>query len=266
MHKYSKAPLPFLGQKRNWLKLINTLDFTDKIVIDLFGGSGLLSHTIKQNNPTATVIWNDFDDYQSRLDQIKATELLRKSLLQFDTQLTKAQRIDVKTQQSIIDVIQASSSTDYITISSWLLFSGNYAHSFDELISKGWYFRVTKGELNCEGYLDDVKRVQTDFKALFNEYKNNDNVVFVADPPYIMTNQSGYAPGKNDEHFRLGDAIHLMRELKDQKALLFSSTKSETDDLLKALDIGITKRTPLITSSGAGKTYTDLLYQMNWVD
>ncbi|MBS7815877.1 hypothetical protein [Wohlfahrtiimonas chitiniclastica] len=56
MRKYHKAPLPFLGQKRNWLRNIYEMNFDNKTVVDLFGGSGILSHEIKRNHPTATVV------------------------------------------------------------------------------------------------------------------------------------------------------------------------------------------------------------------
>ena len=42
--------------------LTNTLIIMGTIV-DVFGGSGLLSHTAKQLKPKATVIYNDFDGY-----------------------------------------------------------------------------------------------------------------------------------------------------------------------------------------------------------
>lgn len=265
MHKYSKAPLPFLGQKRNWLKTIKTLDFTDKIVIDLFGGSGLLSHTIKQNNPTATVIWNDFDDYQSRLNQIKATESLRQVLNELTKHIEKASRPSLELQQKIIDAIQASGCIDYITISSWLLFGGKYAHSLDELLAHAWYCRVNQTPLSSLNYLNGIKREQLDFRELLSKYSYQDNVIYVADPPYIMTNQQGYVKGKNDEHFRLKDAIALIQALKGKQALIFSSTKSETDDLLGIFNSGDNiKRIEYQASLPEGRKYTELLYLMNW--
>lgn len=52
------APLPFVGQKRMFAKeYIKILpQFNDKTVfVDLFGGSGLLSHITKHLRPEATV-------------------------------------------------------------------------------------------------------------------------------------------------------------------------------------------------------------------
>ena len=51
------APLPFVGQKRMFAKeYIKILpQFNDKTVfVDLFGGSGLLSHITKHLRPEAT--------------------------------------------------------------------------------------------------------------------------------------------------------------------------------------------------------------------
>ena len=72
MKEFIQAPLPFQGQKRNFLKAFKDKD----IFVDLFGGSGLLSHTIKQMRPEATVIFNDYDWYITRLQNIDKTNRL----------------------------------------------------------------------------------------------------------------------------------------------------------------------------------------------
>ena len=37
------------------------------VFVDLFGGSGLLSHITKRCKPEATVIYNDFDNYHKQM-------------------------------------------------------------------------------------------------------------------------------------------------------------------------------------------------------
>ena len=44
--------------------------------VDLFGGSGLLSHIAKCQKPDATVVYNDFDGYRLRLGHILQTNEL----------------------------------------------------------------------------------------------------------------------------------------------------------------------------------------------
>ena len=60
MKTYKKAPLPFIGQKRNFLKHFIPLlqqnipdDGAGWTIVDVFGGSGLLAHTTKRTLPKA---------------------------------------------------------------------------------------------------------------------------------------------------------------------------------------------------------------------
>jgi adenine-specific DNA methylase len=59
-----------MGQKRKFLKPFKpALERypADATYVDLFGGSGLLSYTVKQLYPNATVIYNDYDNYRERI-------------------------------------------------------------------------------------------------------------------------------------------------------------------------------------------------------
>lgn len=81
--KYKQAPLPFQGQKRRFLNEFSSAlkAFSeDYIFVDLFGGSGLLSHTIKQIYPNARVVWNDFDNFYQRLQNIPKTNQILEEL------------------------------------------------------------------------------------------------------------------------------------------------------------------------------------------
>lgn len=79
---YRTAPLPFQGQKRFFLESFSQAliemnkEKEIKMIVDLFGGSGLLSHTAKQILPTCRVIYNDFDNYHKRIKSIPATNIL----------------------------------------------------------------------------------------------------------------------------------------------------------------------------------------------
>lgn len=76
---YTSAPLPFQGQKRRFIgefrKALSR--FPDAATfVDLFGGSGLLSHVAKRERPDARLIYNDFDDFHLRLENIPRTNAL----------------------------------------------------------------------------------------------------------------------------------------------------------------------------------------------
>lgn len=77
--QYLSAPLPFVGQKRmfarEFIKVLKQYP-EDTVFVDLFGGSGLLSHITKCQKPNATVIYNDFDGYRNRLQHIPQTNHL----------------------------------------------------------------------------------------------------------------------------------------------------------------------------------------------
>lgn len=80
---YSQAPLPFVGQKRMFASEFRKVlkRFSDRTVfVDLFGGSGLLSHITKRERPDATVIYNDHDNYRERLENISRTNALLSDL------------------------------------------------------------------------------------------------------------------------------------------------------------------------------------------
>lgn len=76
---YLSAPLPFVGQKRMFAKeFMKVLEqYPDgTLFVDLFGGSGLLSHITKSLKPHSTVIYNDFDNYRFRMKHIPQTNQL----------------------------------------------------------------------------------------------------------------------------------------------------------------------------------------------
>ncbi|WP_303034810.1 DNA adenine methylase, partial [uncultured Duncaniella sp.] len=76
---YLSAPLPFVGQKRMFARHFAEVARQypeDTIFVDLFGGSGLLSHIAKHVHPGARVIYNDFDNYRFRLLNIRRTNAL----------------------------------------------------------------------------------------------------------------------------------------------------------------------------------------------
>lgn len=103
----------------------------ETIFYDVFGGSGLLAHETKRQFQNNEVIWNDYDDFQSRLDMLEKTEALRLKLVQimgkytFDRDTTLKQ----ETKEQIIELLKNEGEFDYIQLSTWLRFSGSYATS-----------------------------------------------------------------------------------------------------------------------------------------
>ena len=234
MKKYNKAPLPFQGQKRNYLKIFNRElqklcgDGTGWTIVDVFGGSGLISHNAKYTCPNARVIYNDYDNYTERLSKINETELLRQNLRELIGDKGKDTTLTQETKSQVIELLKNSEYIDYITLSSYLIFAGNYVHSIDELETRQFYSRLSKSPINADGYLEGVETIHKCFTELMTD-EFDGKVLYLLDPPYINTNQ-GYHRDKNN-YFGLLSQLKLF-ELMKPPFFYFTSNKSEVMDFV----------------------------------
>lgn len=236
---YVSAPLPFQGQKRNFIKQfkeeLKTYP-TDGIYVDLFGGSGLLSHTVKKQNPNATVIYNDYDGFKQRLNAISTTNNLLNVLRGLVDGLPNKQAIPESLKLKIVDVVAAAETrgfVDYISLSSNLLFSMNYVSSLEELKKQKFYNKIRKSSYDATGYLEGVNLVKSDYKELFYRYKDVKNVVFLVDPPYLSTDCTTY---KN--YWKLADYLDVLKVLKKTNYFYFTSNKSSIVGLCEWIEGG----------------------------
>lgn len=239
MQLYNKAPLPFQGQKRRWLSEMRQLASTipqGATVVDLFGGSGLCSHTIKQARPDLTVIWNDYDDYQSRLDHIGVTNEQCEALRRMTESLDKYNRIDKDTplHKAIFDYLAQQKYVDWETICSTLMFSSNGNRKLNP--AHHLYNCVPKNPYSSDGYLDGVTRVHTGYRELLKQTPMD--AILVVAPPYLTTTAERYGKRQDDAYWGLAEHLRLLNHIKGRKFIYFSSSKSEIlelDAVLKEL-------------------------------
>ena len=230
---YRKAPLPFVGQKRNFLKhLISVLqqnipnDGAGWTIVDVFGGSGLLAHTAKRTLPKARVIYNDFDGYAERIKHIDDINRLRAQIAALLVDIPRQKRItDKALKAQIIDTIRAFDGyVDLATLTSWLLFSGQQVGTFEELCAKDFWHCLRQSDYpSADGYLDGVEVVSESFHTLLPRFSADPQAVFVLDPPYLCTKQESY---KQAHYFDLIDFLRLVN-ITRPPYIFFSSTKSE---------------------------------------
>lgn len=101
---FTSAPLPFMGQKRRFInefkEALKTFD-SKTIFVDLFGGSGLLSHITKRERPDARVIYNDYDDYHIRLENIDKTNKLLADLRKLVVNIPKKHKLPPQVREAI---------------------------------------------------------------------------------------------------------------------------------------------------------------------
>lgn len=235
---YKCAPLPFMGQKRYFLndftQILEMVSGEIDTVVDLFGGSGLLSHTAKRVLPECRIVYNDFDHYCRRLSAIVQTnEILRviKDRLtgvEPNQQLTWQQRADVLA--IVEDYEQRDGYVDVLTIGRNVLFSGKWATCMEDLRKHSMYNRVRPGAYECEGYLDGLEVVHMDYRDLFERERGNSRALFVLDPPYLTTECGMY-----ENYWRLTDYLNVLSLLKGTKYIYFTSDKSQIVELCQWL-------------------------------
>ena len=230
---YLSAPLPFQGQKRMFAKeYIKVLQqFPDGTTfVDLFGGSGLLSHIAKCQKPNSTVVYNDFDGYRQRLERISQTNGLLEELRAI-VDIPRSKPILGEVRKRVLDCIrkheQKYGYVDYITLSASLLFSMKYATCFAEMEKETLYNRVksTKYPL-CTDYLDGLTITSCDYKEVFDKYKDVPNVVFLVDPPYLSTDSKTYRM-----YWKLSDYLDVLTILAGHRFIYFTSNKSSVVEL-----------------------------------
>lgn len=233
---YSTPPLPFRGNKRYFVKefrkvLQNLKDI--EVVVDLFGGSGLLSRAAKDVLPHARVIYNDFDGYTQRLENIERTNEILDLIRPFIEVTGTLKRVSEDKRKKILDLLQvqeAKGFVDYITLSSGLLYSGQFATTLEQLSKHPFYNNnLRRSPISAEGYLDGLEVTCKDFRELFEEFKDCEKVLFLLDPPYLQTDLDSY---HNSDFWTLGETLDVVRMMMGSRFIFFTSDKSDIPELL----------------------------------
>ena len=200
------------------------------VFVDLFGGSGLLSHITKCVRPDATVVYNDFDGYRIRLEHIAETNLILSELRELTKDVQRHKLLPGSIKKRVLSLFEQKEKeygfVDYITLSSSILFSMKYCLSLDEISKESMYNNVRKTDYDCSGYLDGLEITSCDYRELFEQYKNRDDVVFLVDPPYLCTEVGTY-----NMYWKLSDYLDVLKVLTGQRFVYFTSNKSSIIEL-----------------------------------
>ena len=269
--QYLSAPLPFVGQKRmfarEFIKVLEQFP-EDAVFVDLFGGSGLLSHIAKSQKPNAKVVYNDFDNYRLRLEAIPNTNALLADLRKYAEGVPRHKAIDGDARERIFERLEQEQRTngyiDFITISSSLLFSMKYVSSIEEMQKETLYNNIRKSDYQpCPEYLQGIEVVSCDYKELFEQYKDTPNVVFLVDPPYLSTEVGTY-----NMYWRMSDYLDVLTVLKEHAFVYFTSNKSSIVELCEWLGKNQTIGNPFArcrkvefnATMNYNATYTDMMF------
>lgn len=228
--RYTKAPLPFQGQKRRWVNELEELAKSlpsGSVVVDLFGGSGLCAHVVKNVRPDLRVIWNDYDDYQSRLNQIGDTNAVADELRDVLASFPRNAKIPVGTDEynRVLEILRSAKSEglDMETIVSWVTFSANNKTEVNE--NTALYNNITTGTYNADEYLFGVERVSASHEDVLRDVPSD--AVLVVDPPYLSTDMSRYGQRGDGVYWGLVDHLRLLSKVSRYRYVYFHSSKSE---------------------------------------
>ena len=238
MKTYTSAPLPFQGQKRRHVKEFTNIikRLKHNVVIDLFGGSGLLAHTAKRAYPKARVIYNDYDNYCERLAYVAETNRQLAHLRELLSGHPRGTRIAGKTRADVLQFLEREnkrSYVDWITLSSSLRFAMEYATSFAEFPNKSMYHKVRCDDYAGDGYLDGLDVVRGDYSELCARYRDAPRALFIADPPYLSTDTDTY---NSAGYWKLKDYLNVLTVLSGLNFVYFTSDKSQVLELCEWLD------------------------------
>lgn len=230
---YTSAPLPFMGQKRRFVKEFRKVlaEYPDDVtIVDLFGGSGILSHTAKAVKPNATIVYNDFDNFRKRLKHIPHTNALLDKIRPLACCVDKLHRIPNNVRDRIRTLVreeeQGVGFVDFYTISQSLMFPMKYATNLGDFLKMTLYNRMVGNGYDAEGYLDGLTIVSEDYRVLFERYKDMPNVLFVLDPPYLSTDVGAYT-----EYWSLSKCLDVLQLLMSRDFVYFTSNKSQLLEL-----------------------------------
>lgn len=266
--RWSSAPLPFQGQKRNFASIYREVlkQYPDcKIIVDLFGGSGLLARISKDERPDARVIFNDYDDFSKRIENIGNTNRLLQELRDAVDGIPRHKILPKEKKDEIITIIEKEQGyVDYITLSSSLLFSMKYELTLEGMKKQTFYNNIRKNDYpSADGYLDDIEIVKGDYKDISAKYGNAPDVLYLIDPPYLSTDCSSY----NNSYWKLSDYLDVLRVLEGTNYVYFTSDKSSIVELCEWLGDGRVTANPFIgaekiciqESQNYNSSYTDIM-------
>ena len=236
--RYTKSPLPFQGQKRNWVKHLENLPRKlpeGALVVDVFGGSGLCAHTFKSTRPDLRVIWNDYDNFQHRLDQIPQTNTYAREIYEVTRKHPKGAHIapGEEDHQRICDIFKRATAdgADVHTLSQMVTFSSQCSNVFNP--KQKAYTQIRSIQYDATGYLDGVERVSSSFEELISSIPQE--AILILDPPYLSTETGRYGDIQQGIRWGITEHLRLLTLIKGRSYIYFTSDKSEVLELDKAV-------------------------------
>lgn len=182
------------------------------------------------------MVWNDYDNYSERLNSVAQTNAILMELRIVTRDCQHKVKIDEPWRGKVLDLLgrwDKRGYVDWLTISKSVMFSMHYKHSYKDITGETLYNNVVLGEYDVDGYLDGVEVVRMDWRDLVGRYRGRRDVVLVLDPPYMMTDISGYS---KDTYWGIQECLDVAVECEGMKFVYFTSDRSGVEEVLRWVD------------------------------
>lgn len=207
-------------------------------VVDLFGGSGLLSRIAKDTLPDARVIYNDYDGFKDRIAAIPETNKILLEIAEIVAGLPRWELIPEPIKSKLLERLEYYDGRGYVdwrTISNAILFSGKFFRTFLPLTKSSLYNNLNESKVvysTADDYLAGLEVINKDYREILNEYKWDPHSLIIADPPYLTTDCNSYKAGG---YWGIADILPLLSALNGKNFILFTSEKSQLVELCEWL-------------------------------
>lgn len=193
-----------------------------------------MSRFMKDKFPDKKVIYNDYENYSERIRRIPETNAVIEKLrvILDESGIAMNARIkDENVRDQIYDTIK--DMYDWRTIHSSIFFSGPTPPPRTD---KRYWNRVVKNNYKeAMEYLDGLEIVSCDYQELIKEC-NGDNVLYICDPPYLMTDNDSY---KKNNEWKLTDYLEIIRliSVNANNFIYFTSEKTGIIEFIDWLEL-----------------------------
>ena len=103
----------------------------------------------------------------------------------------------------------------------------------ERFLNHEYYNLVNKNNYNedVSDYLEGLEFRSCDWKLLFDEFKDKEKIIFIADPPYLYSDKGGY----QFHGWNVYDNLNVLNVLRQKNYIFYTSTKSGIFEILKFL-------------------------------
>ena len=236
---FKKPPLQFIGNKsrfrKEFIEQIDKYNNPEYIFIDVFGGSGYLSYLTKLVHPENKVIYNDYDGYKERVERIEETDkiineikdIFKNNNIEYGMMASKELSEEITTMLKRKE--DEGNYVDWMTFSSQLCFTNWICRRYEDMRGHSLYNHLHRRCIVVKDYFKGLNVIKDDWKNIYNNYKDNENVVWIIDPPYPNSAQTQYHGS-----ITMKDVCEIIDIMFNQKKVIyFCSDTSGIEDIIK---------------------------------